>query len=103
MIFALFGILITSTCVLSAFGENGSIFVSTDKSSYFGDDVILISGEIKYIALGNQLSLIIQSPNGNIAHIDQITVYSDNKFSTDFNPGGSTAGIVKTSFGGKSD
>ena len=88
MIFALFGILITSTCVLSAFGENGSIFVSTDKSSYFGDDVILISGEIKYIALGNQLSLIIQSPNGNIAHIDQITVNSDNKFSTEINPGG---------------
>ena len=34
MIFALFGILITSIGVSPVFGENGSVVVSTDKSSY---------------------------------------------------------------------
>ena len=34
MIFALFGILITSISVAPAFGENESVTVSTDKSSY---------------------------------------------------------------------
>ena len=88
MIFALFGILITSIGVAPAFGEVGSVVVSTDKSSYSAGDIISISGEIKYLALGNQLSLIIQSPNGNIAYIGQITVNSDNQFNTEINPGG---------------
>ncbi|MBT6807223.1 MAG: PEFG-CTERM sorting domain-containing protein, partial [Nitrosopumilus sp.] len=89
IIFTIFGILITSVGTTTVFGENESVIVSTDKSSYSDNDVILISGEIKYIALGNQLSLIIQSPNGNIAYIGQMTVNSDNQFSTEINPGGS--------------
>jgi len=88
IIFTIFGILITSIGTTTVFGENESVIVSTDKSSYSANDVILISGEIKYIALGNQLSLIIQSPNGNIAYIGQMTVNSDNQFSTEINPGG---------------
>jgi predicted secreted protein with PEFG-CTERM motif len=88
MIFALFGILITSMGVSSTFGENGSVVVSTDKSSYFDGDIILVSGEIKYVALGDQLSLIIQAPNGNIVQLDQMTVGSDKKFSTEINPNG---------------
>ena len=88
IIFTIFGILITSVGTTTVFGENESVIVSTDKSSYSANDVILISGEIKYIALGNQLSLIIQSPNGNIAYIGQMTVNSDNQFSTEINPGG---------------
>ena len=89
IIFTIFGILITSVGTTTVFGENESVIVSTDKLSYSANDVILISGEIKYIALGNQLSLIIQSPNGNIAYIGQMTVNSDNQFSTEINPGGS--------------
>ena len=88
IIFTIFGILITSVGTTTVFGENESVIVSTDKSSYSANDVILISGEIKYIALGNQLSLIIQSPNGNIAYIGQMTVNSDNQFNTEINPGG---------------
>ena len=66
MIFLLFGILITSIGVSPVFGENGSVVVSTDKSSYSHVDRILISGEIKYIALADQVGLMIISPNGNI-------------------------------------
>ena len=88
MIFALFGILITSIVITPTFGEDGSVVVSTDKSSYSESDLILISGEIKYIALGDQLSLIIQAPNGNIVQLDQMTVGSDKKFSAEINPNG---------------
>jgi predicted secreted protein with PEFG-CTERM motif len=98
MIFVLFGILITSIGVSPVFGENGSVVVSTDKSSYSESDVILVSGEIKYIALGDQLSLIIQAPNGNIVQLDQMTVGSDKKFSTEINPNGpywKTPGMYK--------
>jgi len=98
MIFLLFGILITSVGVSPVFGENGSVVVRTDKSSYSESDVILVSGEIKYLALGDQLSLIIQSPNGNIVQLDQMTVGSDKKFSTEINPNGpywKTPGMYK--------
>ena len=88
MIFALFGILITSIGITPTFGEDGSVVVSTDKSSYSESDVILVSGEIKYIALGDQISLIIQAPNGNIVQLDQMTVGSDKKFSAEINPNG---------------
>jgi len=86
MIFALFGILITG--IAPVFGENDSIIVTTDKSSYSEDETISISGEIKYLALGNQLTILITSPNGNIAEIGQITVGSDKQFNTEINPNG---------------
>ena len=98
MILTLFGILITSIGVSPILAEEGSVVVSTDKSSYFGGDVILVSGEIKYIALGDQLSLIIQAPNGNIVQLDQMAVGPDKKFSTEINPNGpywKTPGMYK--------
>ena len=98
MIFTLFGILITSIAVSPTFGENESIVVSTDKSSYSENDVISIYGEIKYIALGDQISLIVQAPNGNIVQLDQMTVESDKKFNTEINPNGpywKTPGMYK--------
>ena len=88
MIFALFGILITSVAVTPVFGENGTIVVTTDKLTYAEDETISISGEIKYLALGNQLTIVITSPNGNIAEIGQITVDSDKQFNTEINPNG---------------
>ena len=87
MIFALFGILITSVGVAPAFGENESVTVSTDKSSYSEGEKILVYGEIKYLALGNQLTIRIDSPNG-VAHVGQMEVGSDKKFNTEINPSG---------------
>jgi predicted secreted protein with PEFG-CTERM motif len=88
MIFALFGILITSTGVAPAFGENGIIVVNTDKSYYYDGDVVLISGEIKNMVPGDQLSIIVQSPIGNLVALDQLTVGTDNQFSTEIKVGG---------------
>jgi predicted secreted protein with PEFG-CTERM motif len=88
MIFALFGILIASIGIAPAFGENGIIIVNTDKSSYSDGDIILISGEIKNMVPGDQLSIIVQSPNGNLVALDQLTVGTDNQFSTEIKVGG---------------
>jgi predicted secreted protein with PEFG-CTERM motif len=88
MIFALFGILITSIGVSSVFAENGIIDVSTDKSNYSDGDVMIISGEIINMVPGDQLSILIQSPNGNLVALDQLTVSSDNQFSTEIKLGG---------------
>jgi len=88
MIFALFGILITSVGVSPIFAENGIIDFSTDKLIYFDGDVMTISGEIKNMVPGDQLSILIQSPNGNLVALDQLTVSSDNKFSTEIKLGG---------------
>ena len=88
MIFALFGILITSVGSTPVFGENESVIVTTDKSSYLEGEIISISGEIKYIALGNQLSIIIQAPNGNLVSVDQISPESNGDFALDITVGG---------------
>ena len=88
MIFVLFGILITSVGSTPVFGENESVTVTIDKSSYSDGETISISGEIEYLALGNQLSIVIQAPNGNIVALDQITVGSDKQFSTEIKLGG---------------
>ena len=88
MILVLFGILITSIGVSPVFGENGSVVVSTDKSSYSDLDTVLISGEIKNMMSGNELSIIIQSPNGNFVALDQLTVEADKQFSTEIKVGG---------------
>jgi len=47
-----------------------------------------ISGEIKNMVPGDQLSILIQSPNGNLVALDQLTVSSDNQFSTEIKLGG---------------
>ena len=96
MIFALFGILITSIGVSPIFGENGIIIVNTDKSSYSDGDTITISGEIKNMVPGDQLSLIIQSPNGNLVSLDQMTVGVDNQFSTEIKLGGKLMNVEGT-------
>ncbi|MGB0725039.1 MAG: hypothetical protein ACPGN7_06555, partial [Nitrosopumilus sp.] len=88
LIFALFGILITTIGITPVFGENVSIIATTDKLSYSEDEIISISGEIVYLGLGNQLTIMITSPNGNIAAIDQVTVGSDKKFNSEIKPNG---------------
>ena len=88
LIFALFGVLITSMGIAPTFGENDSIIATTDKSSYSEGEIISITGEIVYLGLGNQLTILITSPNGNIAAIDQVTVGSDKKFNSEIKPNG---------------
>ena len=74
--------------IAPTFGENDSIIATTDKSSYSEGEIISITGEIVYLGLGNQLTILITSPNGNIAAIDQVTVGSDKKFNSEIKPNG---------------
>ena len=78
-----------SVGVSPAFGENESVTATTDKLSYSEGETISISGEIEYLALGNEITLRIESPNGNIVYLAQMTVGSDKQFSTEINPSGS--------------
>ena len=88
MIFTLFGILIMSVGTPTAFGQNESIILNIDKTSYLEGETISISGAIKNMIASNQISLIIQSPNGNLVALDQMTVGSDKQFSTEIKLGG---------------
>ena len=88
MIFTLFGILITSVGTTTAFGQNESIILNIDKTSYLEGETISIFGEITNMIASNQISLIIQSPNGNLVALDQMTVGSDKQFSTEIKLGG---------------
>jgi len=88
MIFTLFGILITSVGTTTAFGQNESIILNIDKTSYLEGETISISGEIENMIASNQISLIIQSPNGNLVALDQMTIGSDKQFSTEIKLGG---------------
>ena len=88
MIFTLFGILITSVGTTTAFGQNESIILNIDKTSYLEGEMISISGEIENMIASNQISLIIQSPNGNLVALDQMTIGSDKQFSTEIKLGG---------------
>ena len=72
----------------TAFGQNESIILNIDKTSYLEGEMISISGEIKNMIASNQISLIIQSPNGNLVALDQMTVGSDKQFSTEIKLGG---------------
>ena len=72
----------------TAFGQNESIILNIDKTSYLEGETISISGEIKNMIAIDQISLIIQSPNGNLVALDQMTVGSDKQFSTEIKLGG---------------
>ena len=107
MIFTILAILITSVGTTTVFGENGSIVLNIDKSSYTNGEIISISGEIKNMTAGTQLSLIIQAPNGNFVALDQMTVGADKQFSTEIKLGGKlmkTEGVytIKVQYGDES-
>ena len=101
LIFALFGILFTSVGMSEGFAENGIIEVSTDKLNYSDGETMLIFGEIKNMIPGDQLSILIQSPNGNLVALDQLTVGDDYQFSTEIKLGGklmNLEGIIQLKF-----
>ncbi len=88
MVFTLTAILISSIGVTPVFSQiEDPITVSTDQPSYSARDTIVISGEVKDL-IGQAVSVVITSPNGNIVAIAQIDVSSDKTFSTEITVGG---------------
>jgi len=88
MVFTLTAILISSIGVTPAFAQmEDSIVVSTDMDSYSAGDTILVSGVVRDL-IGQAVSVMITSPNGNIVAIAQVDVSSDKTFSTEITAGG---------------
>ncbi len=87
MVFTLTAILISSIGVTPAFAQEDPITVSTDKSSYAEGDTIMISGVVKDL-IGQGLSIVITSSNGNRVAIAQVDVSDDKTFSTEITAGG---------------
>ena len=92
-VFALTAILVASIGITPAFGQQSSIVVTTDKSSYSEDEIILVTGEVRDLYSGTPVSIIIKAPNGNIVRVAQETVGADKKFSMEHTAGG---GLMKT-------
>jgi len=104
MAFTLTVILIASIGVTPAFAQTEDpITVSTDEPSYAPDDTIVISGVVRDL-IGQAVSVMITSPNGNIVAIAQIDVSSDKTFSTEITAGGTMkfdgTYTVKVTYGG---
>ena len=88
MVFALSAILIASIGMTPTFGDiQSSIVVTTDKASYSEGEIILVTGEVRDL-YGIPVSIMLVSPNGNIASIAQVDVDADKTFSTKFFTGG---------------
>jgi hypothetical protein len=64
------------------------ITVTTDKSLYYEDETIVISGEVSEILYGYAVSLLIIDPNGDAILIDQLIVDRNKKFQTEITAGG---------------
>ena len=89
-VFALFAILVAGMSGVPAFGQIvESIAVTTDKESYVNGETIVISGEVRDLLSGNQITLQVFEPTfGNRVALSQIGVASDKTFSTEVTAGG---------------
>ncbi len=90
MVFTLSAILIASISGIPAFGQiDVAIVVSTDKSSYVSGEKIQVTGEVRDLLSGFQISLQVFEPRfGNRVSLDQFSVGPDNKFSAEITTGG---------------
>ncbi len=88
-VFVLSAILIASSSLAPAFGQTqSSIVVTTDKTSYSEGETILVTGKVKDLYSGIQVSVIVMSFNGNRVALAQLPVDADKKFSVEFTAGG---------------
>ena len=83
-------LLLTPFMAVDAFAAENGLVVSTDKESYAAGETITVTGSV---TSGNisPITMMVVSPNGNLAHIAQLDADSENNFSED----------IVTSIGGK--
>ncbi len=109
--FALVAILAAAVGAVPAFAQENlldtvPITVTTDQESYADGETIVISGETKDFISGNQVTIIVTSPNGNRVALAQVEVATDKTYSTSLFAGGDlwkAAGTytVKVQYGGE--
>ena len=88
LVFTISAMFIVSIGMTPAFGQvQGSIVVTTDKSSYSEGEVILVTGEVRDLFSGTPVSLMVKNDNA-IVFLAQLTVGADKKFSAEVTAGG---------------
>ena len=83
-------LLLSPFLAVDAFAAENGLVVSTDKESYAAGETITVSGSVLSAEAG-PITIVVFSPNGNLASIAQIEADSDKNFSED----------IATSIGGK--
>ena len=87
-LFVFSAILVISMGITPAFAQN-TISVTTDKTSYFEGETIIITGKVSGLLGGYAVSIVVTAPNGNIIFIAQTTAGADKKFDAEMVAGGS--------------
>ncbi len=89
-VFALFAIMIAGISGSPVFGQIiEPIAITTDKDMYTNGETIIVSGEVKDLLSGYQISLQVFEPRfGNQVAIQQFGVGPDKKFTTEITAGG---------------
>ena len=75
-------LLLTPFMAVDAFAAENGLVVSTDKESYAAGETITVSGSVLSAEAG-PITIVIFSPNGNVASIAQVDPDSDKNFSED--------------------
>ena len=75
-------LLLTPFMAVDAFAAENGLAVSTDKESYAAGETITVSGSVLSAEAG-PITIVIFSPNGNVASIAQVDPDSDKNFSED--------------------
>ena len=75
-------LLLTPFMAVDAFAAENGLAVSTDKESYAAGETITVSGSVISAEAG-PITIVIFSPNGNVASIAQVDPDSDKNFSED--------------------
>ncbi|MCZ6583293.1 MAG: hypothetical protein O6746_00090, partial [Thaumarchaeota archaeon] len=89
-VFALFAIMIAGISGSPVFGQTiEPIAITTDKEMYANGETIIVSGVVKDLLSGYQISLQVFEPRfGNQVAIQQFGVGPDKKFTTEITAGG---------------
>ena len=90
-LFILIGIMAIASAnlVLQPISADDGITIETDSDVYNHSSVIILTGYITAIDQNEvPVTIMVISPNGNIATIDQVSVNADGVFSTSFNTAG---------------
>jgi len=75
-------LLLTPFMAVDAFAAENGLAVSTDKESYAAGETITVTGSVLSAEAG-PITIVIFSPNGNVASIAQVDPDSDKNFSED--------------------
>ncbi len=89
-VFALFAIMVAGISGTPVFGQIvEAIVITTDKAVYASGETVVVSGEVRDLLSGYQITLQVFEPRfGNQVAIQQFGVGPDKKFSTEITAGG---------------